>query len=128
MFINVKKASALIASGRALPTSEVWAGCVCHDVVPHWVSKVTAMSFAPSPATPHTQEWLDNEDFLQQCVPRLGRLIEVGLSGDGRLPEELFQRCLDLNDHVQGVLEGKPLDVVRAAGRIGSAARGLCCS
>ena len=69
--------------------------------------------YSASYHTEFPQEWLDNEDFLKQCVPRLGRLIDVGLSGDGRLPEELLQRCLDLNDYVQAVLEGRPVDVVR---------------
>jgi hypothetical protein len=60
------------------------------------------------------QEWLDCVDFLQQCEPRLFKLIEVGAAGDNRIPEELFERLLSVNDAVHTVLDGKPIDVVSA--------------
>ena len=59
------------------------------------------------------QEWLDCEDFLQQCVPRLARLIEAGTLD--LLPSELLERCLSVNDDLCRVLAGQPLAEVCCA-------------
>ncbi len=57
------------------------------------------------------QEWLDSLDFLQQCVPRLGRLIEAGASD--LLPGEVLERCLALNDDICKVMAGQAVTQAR---------------
>jgi hypothetical protein len=51
------------------------------------------------------QEWLNCVDFLEQCRERLEGLINVGSSG--LLREDVFARCLDVNDAVIKALAGE---------------------
>ena len=46
---------------------------------------------------------LDEEDFLDQCKPRMQRLIEAGISG--KLEEKLLEECLSQNDALLSVLK-----------------------
>jgi hypothetical protein len=43
-----------------------------------------------------TDEIQDRNDFFEQCLPRLEKLIEIGASGG--LPDAILDRCLILND------------------------------
>ena len=56
------------------------------------------------------QDWLDAVDFLEQCKPRLMTLINVGTTG--QLDEEVFMKCIELNEQMCVVLEGKPFEEV----------------
>lgn len=48
-------------------------------------------------------DYLDLLDFLEQCQPRMVRLVEVGVQGI--LEDALLARCLELNDSLCQVLE-----------------------
>ncbi|CAM9906102.1 unnamed protein product, partial [Phaeothamnion confervicola] len=70
-----------------------------------------------SPGVAHDEAFAEVIGFLEACRPRMAGLIEAGLLG--ALGEELFERCLKVNDALLRTLEaertGRPLPPEAAA-------------
>jgi len=68
------------------------------------VARVARALVAGSDAHPTNAPFLDAVDMLQQCVPRLGELVEAGVAGVIQ-DEALFDEFLSVNEGVARVLE-----------------------